>query len=132
MDYSKAYGFLVLIFVRQIVGVTEIYRGNDLWMFYVNNNTNVTESSRHERPRHTKQINVNLSVSYLPVTKSVHRNLKTVCETLTKVKVVALLYPPNFENNIGFTLVGKHLAIPKLNLHKSSEDTQVNVSIISH
>lgn len=123
MDYLIAYFCLLLIFVHQIVGVTEIYRENELWMFYVNNDTNVSRNSTQQG--RYQSINTNLSVSYQPMTRNFHRDIETFCEILTKTKVVAFLLPPNFEGRIEFTLAAKHLAIPVLNVPKSSKDTQV-------
>ncbi len=107
-----------------------MYGENELWMFYVHNDTNASENST-QGARYNQSINANLSVSYLKMTTSFHRDIGTFCEILTKLKVVAFLLPPNIQNRIEFILAAKHLAIPVLNLPKSSKDTQV-ILIILH
>lgn len=125
MDYMIAYCCLLLIFAPRIVGGTEIHREDELWLFHLNNKIKVSENST-QRERFTQPIMVNVNVSFLPKTRSFHENLETFCEILTQAKVLALLFPPDLENRIGLTLAAKHLAIPVLNLPKSSDNIQVN------
>ena len=120
MDYLIVYCCLFFISAYQSVGGTEIYEENELWMFYVNNKT-VLEAQR----RYNESNNTKLSVSYLKMTTSFHKDIETFCESLTKTNVVALLLPPNIDERIEFTLAAKHLAIPVLNFAKPSKNTQV-------
>ena len=124
MDYMKAYCCLLLIFARQIVCSNEIRTGKELWLFHLNNDIKVSGNST-QRERFTQPITMNLNVSFLPMTKSFHENLQSFCDVLTKAKVLAILFPPDLANKTGLTLAAKHLAIPVLNLLKSSQDIPV-------
>jgi hypothetical protein len=124
MDYLIVYCCLFFISFHQIVGGTEIYGENELWMFYVNKDRTVSGLSA-QRGRYNESINANLNVSYLQVTTSFHKNIETFCKILTKTYVVALLLPPDIDNRIEFTLAAKYLAIPVLSLAKPSKDIQV-------
>lgn len=126
MDYLTmlAHCCLLVTFPCQIAVVTGIYRENELWMFYVNNGSNIGGNLTHQL-RDDKSINVNLSVSRVAMTKSIQRNLLRFCEILTKVKVIALFLPPNFVNRIELTLTAKHLSIPVLDFQKSFDDIRV-------
>ena len=124
MDYMIAYSCL-LIFARPIVGATEIHKGNELWMFHLDNDAMVSEKST-QLVRFTLSIMMNLNVSFLPISRNFQENLEAFCDIFKKVKVLALLFPPDLENRTELTLAAKHLATPVLHLPKSSKDIHVS------